>query len=71
MGTEGFWLLLIGFSLIASEPISNSTEEVFASKYLTIKMMEMLLLKCAFLFNLHFTYVLHLFIRNIYGKTNK
>ncbi|XP_016090170.1 lipoprotein lipase-like isoform X3 [Sinocyclocheilus grahami] len=29
MGTEGFWLLVIGFSLIASEPISNSTE-VFA-----------------------------------------
>lgn len=55
MGTEGFWLLLIGFSLIASEPISNSTEEVLASKFLTIKMMEMLLLKCAFLFNLHFT----------------
>ncbi|XP_016421981.1 lipoprotein lipase-like [Sinocyclocheilus rhinocerous] len=29
MGTERFWLLVIGFSLIASEPVSNSTE-VFA-----------------------------------------
>ncbi|XP_073704231.1 lipoprotein lipase-like [Garra rufa] len=31
MGKESFWLLVIGFSVIASEPISNSTEEVFAS----------------------------------------
>uniref|UniRef100_A0A671LPP4 Lipoprotein lipase n=1 Tax=Sinocyclocheilus anshuiensis TaxID=1608454 RepID=A0A671LPP4_9TELE len=31
MGTEGFWLLVIGFSLIASEPISNSTEVLFVS----------------------------------------
>ncbi|CAM4586593.1 hypothetical protein PO909_031625 [Leuciscus waleckii] len=30
MGKESLWLLVIGFSLIASEPIFNSTEEVFA-----------------------------------------
>ncbi|XP_077078272.1 lipoprotein lipase [Siphateles boraxobius] len=29
MGKESLWLLVIGFSLIASEPIFNSTEEVF------------------------------------------
>ncbi|KAI2667980.1 Lipoprotein lipase [Labeo rohita] len=31
MGKESFWLLFIGFYVIASEPISSSTEEVFAS----------------------------------------
>ncbi|KAG1929256.1 lipoprotein lipase [Pimephales promelas] len=29
MGKESLWLLVIGFSLIASEPLFNSTEEVF------------------------------------------
>jgi len=39
MGKESLWLLVIGFSLIASEPLFNSTEEVFnaTSKFFTFK----------------------------------